>query len=99
MDIYVHRLVFYIGGYAALLGGLDAITFTAGVGENSAEVRAAVCARLRVFGVQLDEDANKVRSKQPRIISTPDSKVQVLVVPTNEELAMARQSVELLSND
>ena len=99
MDIYVHRLVFYIGGYAALLGRLDTITFTAGVGENSPEVRSEVCARLKVFGVELDEEANKVRSKQPRTISTPDSKVQVLVVPTNEELAMARQSVELLSDN
>ena len=99
MDIYVHRLVFYIGGYAALLGRLDTITFTAGVGENSPEVRSEVCARLKVFGVQLDAEANKARSKQPRTISTPDSKVQVLVVPTNEELAMARQSVELLSDN
>ena len=99
MDIYVHRLAFYIGGYAALLGRLDTITFTAGVGENSPKVRSEVCARLKVFGVQLDAEANKVRSKQPRTISTPDSKVQVLVVPTNEELAMARQSVELLSDN
>ena len=99
MDIYVHRLVFYIGGYAALLGRLDTITFTAGVGENSPEVRSEVCARLKVFGVQLDAEANKARSKQPRTISTPDSTVQVLVVPTNEELAMARQSVELLSDN
>lgn len=99
MDIYVHRLAFYIGGYAALLGHPDTITFTAGVGENSPEVRSEVCARLKVFGVQLDAEANKVRSKQPRTISTPDSKVQVLVVPTNEELAMARQSVELLSDN
>jgi len=99
MDIYVHRLAFYIGGYAALLGRLDTITFTAGVGENSPEVRSEVCARLKVFGVQLDAEANKARSKQPRTISTPDSTVQVLVVPTNEELAMARQSVELLSDN
>ncbi len=98
MDIYVHRLGFYIGGYAALLGGLDAITFTAGVGENSSEVRAEVCERLGVFGVQLDEQANSVRSKEPRVISTPESKVKVLVIPTNEELAMARQSVELLAS-
>ena len=62
-------------------------------------MRSEVCARLKVFGVELDEEANKVRSKQPRTISTPDSKVQVLVVPTNEELAMARQSVELLSDN
>lgn len=97
MDVYVHRLVFYIGGYAALLGGLDTITFTAGVGENSAEVRSEVCARLGILGVKLDKEANKTRSKQARVISTPDSAVKVLVVPTNEELAMARQAVELLA--
>jgi len=67
------------------------------VGENAAEVRSEVCARLGIFGVELDEEANKVRSKQARLVSTPGSKVAVLVVPTNEELAMARQSVELLA--
>ena len=97
MDVYVHRLVFYIGGYAALLGGLDAITFTAGVGENSSEVRAEVCERLGVFGVSWTSrpTASAARS---RVISTPESKVKVLVIPTNEELAMARQSVELLAS-
>lgn len=96
MDVYIHRLVFYIGGYAALLGGLDALTFTAGVGENAALVRSEVCSRLGGFGVKLDEQANAERSKQARIISTADSAVSVLVVPTNEELSMARQTVELL---
>ncbi|EPH06185.1 acetate kinase [Propionibacterium sp. oral taxon 192 str. F0372] len=96
MDVYTHRLVFYIGGYAALLGGLDALTFTAGVGENADDVRKNVCDRLGFLGVELDEEANKVRSKQPRVISTPGSKVKVLVVPTNEELAMARQAIALI---
>ena len=96
LDVYIHRLVFYIGGYAALLGGLDALSFTAGVGENAATVRSEVCARLGVFGVKLDEEANAQRSKQARIISAPDSSVAVLVVPTNEELAMVRQAAELL---
>ena len=96
MDVYIHRIAFYIGGYAALLGGLDAITFTAGVGENAALVRSEVCARLGGLGVELDEDANAQRSKDPRVISTDASKVKVLVVPTNEELAMARQTAELL---
>lgn len=98
MDVYVHRLVFYIGGYATLLGGLDAITFTAGVGENSAFVRSEVCKRLGIFGIELDEQANSVRSKDPRVISTADSKVSVCVIPTNEELAMARQTVNLLGS-
>ncbi len=96
LDVYIHRLVFYIGGYAALLGGLDALSFTAGVGENAATVRSEVCARLGVFGVKLDEEANAQRSKQARIISALDSSVAVLVVPTNEELAMVRQAAELL---
>lgn len=97
LDVYVHRLVMYIGGYAALLGGLDVITFTAGVGENSAEVRREVCARLGVLGVELDEQANSTRSKQARVISTPESKVTVMVVPTNEEWSMARQTDEMLA--
>lgn len=97
MDVYIHRLVFYIGGYAAILGGLDAITFTAGIGENSADLRSEVCARLGALGVELDEEANKVRSKSPRVVSTPNSKVAVCVVPTNEELSMARQALALLS--
>lgn len=96
MDVYLHRLVFYIGGYAALLGGLDAITFTAGVGENSSFVRSEVCKRLGSLGVELDEQANAIRSKEPRVVSSPNSKVSVCVIPTNEELAMARQAVELL---
>lgn len=96
-DVYVHRLVSYIGSYTALLGGLDVITFTAGVGENAAWIRKAVLERLAPFGIVLDEAANEVRSKQPRAISTPESKVTVLVVPTNEELAMARETLALLS--
>ncbi|CAI9402914.1 acetate/propionate family kinase [Aestuariimicrobium sp. T2.26MG-19.2B] len=95
-DVYVHRLVSYIGSYTALLGGLDVLVFTAGVGENAAWVRAAVVGRLAPFGVVLDEVANAVRSKDPRVISSPESRVTVLVVPTNEELAMARETLALL---
>lgn len=96
MDVYVHRLVFYIGAYHALLGGLDTLTFTAGVGENSVEVRAAVCGRLGALGVVLDAQANAATSTQPRVISAVDSRVTVLVVPTNEELAMAREALRVL---
>jgi acetate kinase len=92
MDVYLHRLVSYVGSYLAILGGADALTFTAGVGENDAQVRAGVVHRLEPLGFTLDEAANAVRSKEPRVISTPDSKVTVLVVPTNEELAMARET-------
>lgn len=97
LDIYLHRLLKYVGAYTAVLGGLDTLTFTAGIGENDASLRADLCARLAHFGITLDADANAVRSKEPRVISAPDSAVTVLVVPTNEELAIAQQALDLLS--
>lgn len=97
LDVYVHRLVFYIGAYIAILGGVDAVAFTAGVGENAANIRAAVVTRLHNLGFHLDAERNAVRSKQPRLISTDDSPVKVLVVPTNEELQMAREVKETIS--
>ena len=96
-DVYIHRLVSYIGSYLAILGGIDAITFTAGVGENDDAVRESVCDRLAPLGFLLDDEANKVRSKEPRRISQPDSPIQILVVPTNEELAMARETQKVIS--
>ena len=98
MDLYAHRLTMYIAGYHALLGGAQAITFTAGIGENDARMRAAVCARLACLGVKLDDAKNAARSREPRVISTPNSAITVLVVPTNEELSMARQTAALLAN-
>ncbi|MDR1449685.1 MAG: acetate kinase, partial [Propionibacteriaceae bacterium] len=91
-DVYVHRLVSYIGAYIALLGSVSALSFTAGVGENSPFVRRAVCGRLAPLGFQLDQAANDAAFRCPdsRIISAAGSPVTVLVVPTNEELAMAR---------
>jgi acetate kinase len=97
MNVYAHRLAFYIGGYAALLGGLDAITFTAGIGENSSFVRKLVCDKLAGLGVVLDEKLNSERDKAPHLISAPDSAVKVLVIGTNEELAMAQQAASLLA--
>ncbi|QLQ14570.1 MAG: acetate kinase [Micropruina sp.] len=91
-DVYVHRLVFFIGAYHALLGGLDVLTFTAGVGENNPGLRADVVARLGHLGIVMDEAANAVRSKEPRVVSAEGSAVTVMVVPTNEELAMARDT-------
>ena len=96
MDIYIHRLLKYVGSYTAVMGGLDALTFTAGIGENDAAIRAELCARLGWLGVELDEQANNQRSPEPRVVSTPNSKVKVLVVPTNEELAIARQAMTLV---
>ncbi|WP_420176514.1 acetate/propionate family kinase [Luteococcus sp. OSA5] len=96
MDVYVHRLVGYIGNYIAQLGGIDAITFTAGVGENAANVRKMVVDKLSYFGAVLDDEVNSVRSKQPRRISTPESKIEILVIPTNEELAMVRETIKAI---
>lgn len=96
MDVYVHRLVGYIGNYIAHLGGIDAITFTAGVGENASNVRKMVVDKLGYFGAVLDEQANAIRSKQPRRISTPESRVEILVIPTNEELAMVRETIKAI---
>lgn len=96
LDVYVHRLVSYIGSYVALLGGVDAITFTAGVGENHSQLRQMVVSRLGFLGITLDADENLQRRKEPRAISTPESKVAVLVIPTNEELAMARETLKAI---
>jgi len=96
LDVYCHRLLSYIGSYLAVLGRVDALTFTAGVGENDPLVRATVVRRLEQLGFWLDEDANGVRSKEPRTISRPGSPITVLVVPTNEELAMARETAAVL---
>ncbi len=97
LDVYVHRLVSYIGAYIAVLGGVDALCFTAGVGENAAHVRGPVVKRLRGLGFELDVDANEKRSKESREISTADSRVRVLVIPTNEELAMARETLAVIN--
>ncbi|MDO4913611.1 MAG: acetate kinase [Bifidobacteriaceae bacterium] len=95
LDVYVHRIVGYIGNYVAQMGGVDVITFTAGVGENDEIVRRRVCEKLAPFGVKIDLEENDIRSKEPRILSTPDSSVIVAIVPTNEELAIARKSAAI----
>ncbi|MUL44417.1 acetate kinase [Mycobacterium sp. CBMA293] len=94
-DVYIHRLRKYIGGYLALLGGADVITFTAGVGENAANVRRDALRGLSALGIEIDDDRNTVADRGPRRISTDASKVTVLVIPTNEELAIARACVEI----
>ena len=93
MDVYVNRLLKYVGSYTAELGGLDVITFTAGIGENDSDVRRELAEALAPFGVKIDVEANKVRSGEPRIVSTSDSTVTLVVFPTNEELAIARQAL------
>ncbi len=95
LDVYVKRVKKYIGAYAAILTGVDAIIFTAGLGENSYDTREEICKGLEFMGIELDVEANKVRGKEA-IVSTENSKVKVLVVPTNEELMIARETRELV---
>ncbi|WP_248925479.1 acetate/propionate family kinase [Paenibacillus hamazuiensis] len=95
-DMYAYRLRKYIGSYAAAMNGLDVLVFTAGVGENSARLRKAVCDGLTFFGVEIDDVLNEHHSGQERAISTPSSKVAVLVIPTNEELVIARDTHALI---
>ncbi|GBF72815.1 acetate kinase [Paenibacillus sp. 598K] len=95
-DMYTYRLRKYIGAYAAAMNGLDVLVFTAGVGENSTHVRAAACQGLTFLGLELDEERNKVRSRQTRRISTDASRITVLVVPTNEELLIARDTFSIV---
>ena len=94
MDAFIHRVVSYVGGYIAVMGGVDAIVFTAGIGENDKGVRAAVIEKFGYLGVKLDEEANNSREDEV-VISTPDSKVKVLKVATNEELMIARDTLAL----
>jgi acetate kinase len=94
-DVYIHRLLAYAGAYIAQLGGVDVISFTAGVGENAAAVRAEAMATLGFAGVEIDPARNEARGRGIRRISTDGSRVTVLVVPTNEELQIARQAAAL----
>ncbi|MBD2769473.1 acetate kinase [Hymenobacter sp. BT664] len=96
-NIYAYRIRHYIGAYAAVLNGLDAIVFTAGVGENDALVRARVCRDMEFFGLLLNEAKNQERLPGLHDISQPESRARILVVPTNEELEIARQCAELLA--
>ena len=93
---FCYEVAKYVGAYAAALNGLDVLTFTAGVGENDCNIRAAVCEYLAFLGVKIDPELNSKRGKE-MVISTPDSKVQVWVVPTNEELMIAQDTAELVN--
>ncbi|MFJ9541995.1 acetate kinase [Streptomyces sp. NPDC101225] len=98
-DIYIHRLKKYIGAYCAVLGRVDAIAFTAGVGENASEVREAAVAGLEDLGLAVDGERNAVRSDEPRLISPAHARVAVAVVPTDEELEIATQTYELVAKN
>ena len=97
LDVYCHRVRKYVGAYLAVLGGTDVIAFTAGVGENDDVVRARILQDLEPLGVAVDTERNAVRSVEPRVISPDGSPVTVMVVPTNEELAIARATIALIS--
>ncbi|MEU3724633.1 acetate kinase [Streptomyces sp. NPDC031705] len=94
---YVHRLKKYIGAYTAVLGRVDAVVFTAGVGENASAVREAAISGLEQLGLALDPEANAVRSPEPRLISPDHARVAVAVVPTDEELEIASQAYALVT--
>lgn len=93
LGVYLHRLKGYVGNYYAQLGRVDVISFTAGVGENNALVRERSLAGLEALGIRIDPERNASPSREPRLISTDDSAVKVLVIPTNEELEIARQTL------
>ncbi len=96
IDVLCHRVLKYIGAYAIELGRVDAIIFTGGIGENGIEFRAAVVERLTALGIKLDATANKVRGKEA-VISTADSPIKVMIVPTNEELVIARDTRDIVA--
>lgn len=95
LEVFSYRVAKYIGAYVAAMNGVDAIAFTAGIGENTHEVRTMACSYLGYLGITLDEKEN-MRRKENVVISTPDSKVKVCIIPTNEELAICRETVALI---
>ncbi|MDD2560490.1 MAG: acetate kinase, partial [Bacteroidales bacterium] len=97
LDMYNYMIKKYVGAYSAVLGGVDVLVFTGGVGENQDESRQAICENMEYLGLLLDSEKNKLIHGEEAIISTPESKVRVMVVPTNEELMIAMDTAELLS--
>lgn len=95
LEMYEYRLLKYIGAYTAVLGGVDIIVFTGGVGENQPQTRKRICEQLAYLGVTFDEEANKVRGEEV-VISGPDSKVKVVVIPTDEELMIAQDTAAIV---
>lgn len=96
LDVFFYRVAKYIGAYTAAMNGVDAIAFTAGLGENNAKARAAICSYLGYLGITIDEAKNEAAVGEEEVITTTDSARKVLVVPTNEELAIARETVALV---
>ncbi|WP_196892428.1 acetate/propionate family kinase [Aureivirga marina] len=98
LEMNAYRIKKYIGSYAAIMNGLDAIVFTAGIGENSDVIRKLVCTDMEFMGIELNQELNSIRSKENRNINTENSKVSILVIPTNEEIEIAKQSYELIES-
>lgn len=96
LEMFTYQVKKYIGAYIAALGRVDAVIFTAGIGENDDIVRAGVCANLSGLGIELDIEKNRGRISAPKALHTPDSRVQIWVIPTNEELQIAREVVEII---
>ena len=97
IEVFSYRVAKYIGSYVAAMNGVDAIVFTAGIGENNAQVRALISQYTGFLGCEIDLEKNKAAVGVEAVISTPESKVTALVVPTNEELAIARETVRLVN--
>ncbi|WP_196890055.1 acetate/propionate family kinase [Aureivirga sp. CE67] len=98
LEMNAYRIKKYIGSYAVIMNGLDAIVFTAGIGENSDVIRKLVCTDMEYLGIELNTEINEIRSKENRKINTENSKVDILVIPTNEEIEIAKQSYELIES-
>ena len=96
LAVWRHRIRHYVGAYVAQLGGLDALVFTAGVGENNALLRRRALAGLEFLGIEVDNDRNELHSREARVISPEGARVSVLVIPTNEELEIARQALSVV---
>ncbi|WP_010520883.1 acetate/propionate family kinase [Aquimarina agarivorans] len=97
LDMSTYRIKKHIGAYASALNGLNALIFTAGIGENSPETRSAACQKMDFLGIKIDEIKNKIRTDEIREIQAHDSKVKILVIPTNEEAEIAQQAYDLIS--
>ena len=97
INMYCHQLTKIVGGYIAAMGGADAIVFTGGIGENNPLYRSYLCEKLAFLGVKIDEEKNKIRGEEIEI-STPDSSIRVFVIPTNEELVIARDTLEIVES-
>ena len=97
LDFFVASIRHWIGAFAFQMGGLEAIVFTAGIGENQMDMREAVCAGLEGFGIRIDPQLNHTKSSGERDLSVPGSKVRVLVIPTNEERVVARETWRLIN--